>query len=469
MISQGSHGAVYKAMDLHRSLPVAIKKFKDTSLSKKGEDVMRTFRNEVFCQKRCQEHPNICKILASNHVSRVMVLEFMDTSLRHLVPVSNTLSEAVLRNIAQQVLKGLCHIHNQGQIIHRDIKPDNLLLNKCGNVKICDFGHAYDRARAPCNNNLPDYLVSLCYRPPDMLMNGLAETTDIDIWSLGCTMAELATGKVCFPGRDPLEVLVSIIEVLGAPNEKWVKSLKKGTRSQCGLPSDPEDRLKEAMGRVKVEDKPSLRKWLKTYRPDLSDEFVEFLGAMLQYVPHHRITAEGALRWISRSAVASCGVVANAGRHAMPRMLKPAAILAENARLQIQIQHRMHRHVKELIDTFECTQHQVQMNAFRANLEAQYESDALAAKRAALSKVHLHKELIAFLDGMAEFADCNSTNAVEKVVEQIRRAEREEEAQIEAEGAGEQVRRVPVKKRPATDDGQEDGMKKGRAWEMSIT
>ena len=172
-----------------------------------------------------------------------------------------------------QLLKGIafCHEH---RVLHRDLKPQNLLINSSGFLKLADFGLA--RAFGIPVRCFSHEVVTLWYRAPDVLMGSTKYSTPIDMWSTGCIFAEMATGKPLFPGSNNADELNRIFKTLGAPDpEKW--------HDVTSLPE-----YKTGYPQYKARD-------LRDVVPGLSDDGYDLLDKMLQYDPSKRISAQNAL------------------------------------------------------------------------------------------------------------------------------------------------------------------------------
>ena len=113
-----------------------------------------------------------------------------------------------------------CHAH---RILHRDLKPQNLLIDKEGNLKLADFGLA--RAFGIPLRTYTHEVVTLWYRAPDVLLGSRTYSTSIDVWSAGCIMAEMISGTPLFRGRDNNDQLNQIIRILGTPDENTIKRI----------------------------------------------------------------------------------------------------------------------------------------------------------------------------------------------------------------------------------------------------
>lgn len=120
--------------------------------------------------------------------------------------------------LVRQLIEGISYLHDRG-IMHRDIKGGNILLTKDNIIKIADFGLARDYKRVN-NLNFTTKVVTRWYRAPELLLGNPTYTEAIDIWSIGCFIAEMFIGKPIFPGKSDLDQLPCIYEKLGVPNEE---------------------------------------------------------------------------------------------------------------------------------------------------------------------------------------------------------------------------------------------------------
>lgn len=121
-----------------------------------------------------------------------------------------------------QLFRSLAYIHSLG-ICHRDIKPQNLLLDpETGILKLCDFGSAKHLVRGEPNVS---YICSRYYRAPELIFGAIDYTTKIDVWSAGCVLAELLLGQPIFPGDSGVDQLVEIIKVLGTPTREQIREM----------------------------------------------------------------------------------------------------------------------------------------------------------------------------------------------------------------------------------------------------
>ncbi|XP_056863303.1 mitogen-activated protein kinase 12-like [Raphanus sativus] len=138
-----------------------------------------------------------------------IVYELMDTDLQRVLRSNQTLSHDQCRFFVYQLLRGLKYVH-LANILHRDLRPSNVLLNSKHELKIGDFG----LARTTSDTDfMTEYVVTRWYRAPELLLNCSEYTAAIDIWSVGCILGEIMTGQPLFPGKDYVHQLRLITEV----------------------------------------------------------------------------------------------------------------------------------------------------------------------------------------------------------------------------------------------------------------
>ncbi|GKA42354.1 probable serine/threonine-protein kinase, partial [Tanacetum coccineum] len=172
------------------------------------------------------DHPNVMKLegLLTSRVpgNLYLVFEYMEHDLAGLAASPMVkFTEAQIKCYMQQLLCGLEHCHNRG-VLHRDIKGSNLLIDNNGNLKIGDFGLATifsSNQRQP----LTSRVVTLWYRPPQLLLGATDYGIAVDLWSTGCILAELFAGKPIMPERTEVEQLHKIFKLCGSPSEEYLR------------------------------------------------------------------------------------------------------------------------------------------------------------------------------------------------------------------------------------------------------
>jgi cyclin-dependent kinase len=148
-----------------------------------------------------------------------LVFEFLDQDLKKYLDACGDkgIEPFTIKSFLYQLLKGLAYCH-QHRVLHRDLKPQNLLINMEGELKLADFGLA--RAFGIPVRSYTHEVVTLWYRAPDVLMGSRNYSTPVDIWSVGCIFAEMANGHPLFPGQSETDQLVRIFKLLGTPTKK---------------------------------------------------------------------------------------------------------------------------------------------------------------------------------------------------------------------------------------------------------
>ncbi|XP_017785152.1 PREDICTED: cyclin-dependent-like kinase 5 [Nicrophorus vespilloides] len=215
-IGEGTYGTVFKAKNRETHEIVALKRVR---LDDDDEGVPSSALREI-CLLKELKHKNIVRLYDVLHSDKklTLVFEHCDQDLKkYFDSLNGDIDPDVVKSFMYQLLRGLafCHSHN---VLHRDLKPQNLLINKNGELKLADFGLA--RAFGIPVKCYSAEVVTLWYRPPDVLFGAKLYTTSIDMWSAGCIFAELANaGRPLFPGSDVDDQLRRIFKLLGTPTE----------------------------------------------------------------------------------------------------------------------------------------------------------------------------------------------------------------------------------------------------------
>jgi len=220
-VGQGAYGFVFSALKVgnreKEPIPVAIKKLNDAWDNETSK--ARLFR-ELLCMKE-MNHPNVLKLVDVMYCNKAVyiVSELMETDLGSVVKSSQSLSVEQMLVIFYQLIDGVRYIHDCG-IIHRDLKPRNILVSKNCDVKICDFGLA--RTVGPATVPLTDYVCTRWYRAPEILVPAYTYTNKIDIFSLGCIIAEVVSKKPLLPGKDSIRQYDLILRRFGKLSDQEI-------------------------------------------------------------------------------------------------------------------------------------------------------------------------------------------------------------------------------------------------------
>jgi cyclin-dependent kinase len=213
-VGEGTYGVVYKARDRMTGEIVALKRIR---LDQADEGIPGTAIREIALLKELK-HPNIVRLFDVEHTDRklTLVFEFLDQDLKkHLDQVQGGLESGKLASFLLQLCRGINACHS-ARVLHRDLKPQNLLINREGDLKLADFGLA--RAFGVPVRNYTHEVVTLWYRAPDVLMGNRKYSTPLDIWSIGCIFAEMHNGRPLFMGANDADQLDLIFKALGTPD-----------------------------------------------------------------------------------------------------------------------------------------------------------------------------------------------------------------------------------------------------------
>ncbi|XP_047026856.1 serine/threonine-protein kinase ICK [Helicoverpa zea] len=272
-LGDGTYGSVVLAQRRDSGEKVAIKRMKRKYYS--WDEAMSL--REVKSLKKLN-HANIVKLreVIRENDTLYFVFEYMRGNLYQLIrDAERAFPEPVLRNIVYQVLQGLAHMHRHG-FFHRDLKPENLLCAGPELVKIADLGLAREvRSRPPYT----DYVSTRWYRAPEVLLHDTRYGAPIDLWALGCIMAELYTCRPLFPGNSEIDQLHKICAVLGTPErDDWPEGYALAEALRFRFPASAGVPLARVV-------------------PAASPPALALLAALMRYPPRDRPTAPQALRF----------------------------------------------------------------------------------------------------------------------------------------------------------------------------
>lgn len=270
VIGNGSFGVVYSVRLVESNETAAIKKVLQD----------KRFKNRELQIMRKLEHQNIVKLKyffyssgeKKDELYLNLILEYVPETVyrvaRHYSRGRQTVPVLYIKLYMYQLFRALAYIHAQG-ICHRDIKPQNLLLDpETALLKLCDFGSAKVLTRGEPNVS---YICSRYYRAPELIFGATDYTTNIDVWSAGCVLAELLLGQPIFPGDSGVDQLVEIIKVLGTPTRDQIQQMN---------PNYTEFKFPQ----IKAHP------WNRVFRPRTSPEAIDLVSRLLEYTPPNRLS-----------------------------------------------------------------------------------------------------------------------------------------------------------------------------------
>ncbi|ESN96461.1 hypothetical protein HELRODRAFT_107531 [Helobdella robusta] len=277
-IGYGAFGVVWAVTDPRTNKRVALKK------------ISNIFQSVVSCRRVYREltmltdfkHDNILSatdiVFSRTDNNELYVLtELMQSDLHKIISSNQTLTVEHVKIFVYQILRGLKFLHS-ANIIHRDIKPGNLLVNGDCKLKICDFGLA--RVYEPSDmQRMTQEVVTQYYRAPEILMGAKHYTYAVDMWSVGCIMAELLSRRVLFQANNPIQQLDLIVSILGTPS-------MDDMHGTC-------DPAKAHVLQLPFQN--TNLALLRNLSNDVTNETLHFLLNLLSFNPRHRITASNAL------------------------------------------------------------------------------------------------------------------------------------------------------------------------------
>lgn len=274
-LGEGTYATVYKGKSSITGKMVALKEIR----LEHEEGAPCTAIREVSLLKDLK-HANIVMLHDIIHTTRslTLIFEYVDQDLKQYMDLcGGMMAMNNVKLFLYQLLRGLAYCHSR-RILHRDLKPQNLLISEQGDLKLADFGLA--RAKSVPTKTYSNEVVTLWYRPPDVLLGSTDYADNIDMWGVGCIFCEMICGRPVFPGSNAEEELLLIWKTLGTPTEAtWPGISKNKDFISVGYPYyDPQP--------------------LTLLVPRLDSEGLDLLNQLLQYQSKNRIPASNAMRHI---------------------------------------------------------------------------------------------------------------------------------------------------------------------------
>ncbi|KAJ8258712.1 hypothetical protein COCON_G00177240 [Conger conger] len=273
-LGEGTYATVFKGRSKLTENLVALKEIR----LEHEEGAPCTAIREVSLLKNLK-HANIVTLHDIIHTDRslTLVFEYLDSDLKqYLDSCGSLMSMHNVKIFMFQLLRGLSYCHKR-KILHRDLKPQNLLINERGELKLADFGLA--RAKSVPTKTYSNEVVTLWYRPPDVLLGSTEYSTPIDMWGVGCILFEMATGRPLFPGSTVKEELHLIFRLMGTPTEETWPGITANEEFRSY--QFPQYRAQPLINHV----------------PRLDTEGMDLLSSLLLYDTRERISAEASLRF----------------------------------------------------------------------------------------------------------------------------------------------------------------------------
>lgn len=276
-IGEGTYGEVFKAQNRRTGEIIALKKIR---MESEDEGIPSTAVREISILKQL-DHPNIVHLhdVILTEISLTLVFEYLDQDLKNYLDACGDkgIDDYTVKSFLFQLLQGIgyCHEH---RVLHRDLKPQNLLINMDGELKLADFGLA--RGFGIPVRKYTHEVVTLWYRPPDVLLGSTKYSTQVDMWGIGCIFAEMVTGRPLFRGASDRDQLMKIFKVLGTPDKFTYPDIVKL----------PEFKTLETFPKFNPQDLKNL------VGNRLDRKGLDLLALFLQYDPAKRISAKDALK-----------------------------------------------------------------------------------------------------------------------------------------------------------------------------
>ncbi|XP_039271258.1 serine/threonine-protein kinase NLK-like [Styela clava] len=291
-IGYGAFGVVWSVKDPRDGRRVALKK------------IPNVFHNVVTAKRVLRELKILCFVNHENILSAVDLLQpterpfdemyvmtpLMHTDLHKIIVSQQPLTEDHVKLFLYQILRGMKYLH-AAKILHRDVKPGNLLVNSDCRLKICDFGLA--RVEEPdASKYMTQEVVTQYYRAPELLMGARHYTSAIDVWSVGCIFAELLSRKILFQANSPVTQIDMIISLLGERNTTSTEHYIPHPSQQYSSNTQPTTAMRVPANRTSSPENFYL------VAPNMTHEAAHLLSRLLVWNPKKRVSCAEALRHV---------------------------------------------------------------------------------------------------------------------------------------------------------------------------
>jgi serine/threonine protein kinase len=278
-IGSGAYGVVVSAEDTESGKKVAIKKIPDAFADL--VDAKRILREiKLMAHFRHENVSSLADMGVPEGISAwkdiYLMTPLMDTDMHKVIYSRQKLTDEHVQYFVYQILRALKYVHSAG-VIHRDLKPANILINSNCDLRITDWGLA--RVLTDKKETLTEYVVTRWYRAPEIMLACKYYTEAVDVWSVGCILAELLGAKPLFPGDDYKHQLTLIAKKIGKPTDSDLAFIEEPRAVEF---------MRALPDRAKVD-------WRALF-PDSNEKALDLLDRMLTFHPDKRITIDEALR-----------------------------------------------------------------------------------------------------------------------------------------------------------------------------
>lgn len=281
-LGSGTYGSVYLATTKTKiEQKVAVKFFNQLNDKKmKYVEIDYTSMREAAILKSL-DHPNIVKLkeIIFNQKGFAMIFEYCPLNLRQFIKRNPSIKDSELKSLSRQIISGMNYLHSSC-ILHRDLKPDNILLDPKDVIKLADFGLA--RQLAQPFREYSNSILTLYYRAPELCYGETQYSLGVDMWSIGCTLAEIVLGEPLFKSISEVDLLFSIHATLGKPSEddaEMFREISKRKGAKITMPNIKQTRTVRGLLKDKAHE-----------------GFIDMIERILRYDPQARPTCAELLK-----------------------------------------------------------------------------------------------------------------------------------------------------------------------------